>query len=109
MAKVRVRKGQMWDRGSKGFFTAGQELNIDDSLLEGGSGLNDIVEIIHLGHQAPVSAVEKETETEPTDSAEILDGEDAIKEEESSAEVPAAKDPPKNIKNKLLNLGKKKK
>lgn len=62
MAKVRVKQGKLWDRGSLGLFTPGMEATIDDSELQGGSALNQIVDIIEFGDKEPEQTADVEVE-----------------------------------------------
>lgn len=107
MAKVRVKKGKLWDRGSMGLWTPGMEATIPDEQLMGGSALNEIVEIIQLGHQvepvvSPVQATEDLSGEEILPTGEIKEetGEDEeVNEEEEPVNEGA---PPISTMSKLL-------
>jgi len=112
MAKVRVKKGKLWERGDLGLFTPGMEDIIDSSLLEGGSALNDIVEIISLGEKASIKeSVEPVVEVkQEKQKAEIIDDTEIIENAETEVIEESVKEPPKSIKDRLLrNVPKKKK
>jgi len=101
MARVRVKKGKFWDRGSLGLFTAGMEADIDDSLLAGGSGLNNIVDIISLGQGSEkVQKLVVENQDEPV--LEQQQTQEPVLEQQQTQEPVSTVAPKRSVLDKLI-------
>lgn len=112
MARVRVKQGQIWDRGNLGLFTAGMEAEVDSSILERGSGFLNIVEIVSLDPPTspatkPKAPGKKKAEEVIAEEEELDDGngsdeEEKVVVEKKVAEKDASSKKGRKSSNKLL-------